>query len=50
MSRARAIEPAGKGSALVLTYQAVMLDEGDRIENREEGWASILAKLGEAFV
>lgn len=43
------IEPAGKGSRLVLTYQAVMLDEGDRIENREEGWASILAKLGEAL-
>ena len=44
------IEPAGKGSTLVLTYQAVMLDEGDRIENREEGWTSILAKLGEALV
>jgi len=43
------IEPAGKGSTLVLTYQAVMLDEGDRIENREEGWASILTKLGDSL-
>ena len=34
----------------MLTYQAVILDEGDRIENREEGWASILGKLGEALV
>ena len=44
------IGPDGSGSKLVLTYQAVMLDEGDRIENREEGWASILAKLGEALI
>ena len=44
------IGPDGSGSQLVLTYQAVMLDEGDRIENREEGWASILAKLGETFL
>ena len=44
------IGPDGSGSTLVLTYQAVMLDEGDRIENREEGWASILAKLGETFL
>jgi uncharacterized protein YndB with AHSA1/START domain len=44
------IEPAGDGSKLVLTYQAVMLDEGDRIEHREEGWTSILDKLGKALI
>jgi uncharacterized protein YndB with AHSA1/START domain len=44
------IEPADKGSLLRLTYQAVLLDEGDRIENREEGWVSILAKLGDALI
>lgn len=40
------IEIAGPGSRLVLTYQAALLDEGDKIEHREEGWRSILDKLG----
>jgi uncharacterized protein YndB with AHSA1/START domain len=44
------IEPAGKGSVRKLTYQAVLLDEGDRIENREEGWVSIPAKLGDSLM
>jgi hypothetical protein len=33
----------------VLTCQAVMLDEGDEIRNREEGGASILDKLGDSL-
>jgi uncharacterized protein YndB with AHSA1/START domain len=40
------IEPAGTGSRLVLTYQAVLLDGGERLANREDGWRSILDKLG----
>jgi len=43
------IEPAGTGSRLVFTYQAVLLDEGERLVNREEGWNSILDKLGVAL-
>ena len=40
------IEPAGTGSRLVLTYQAVLLDGAEVIVNREHGWGSMLDKLG----
>ena len=43
------IDPTGLGSRLVLTYQAVLLDGGDRFANREAGWTSILDKLGAAL-
>jgi uncharacterized protein YndB with AHSA1/START domain len=43
------IEPAGTGSRLAFTYQAVLLDGGERLANREEGWRSILDKLGAAL-
>jgi uncharacterized protein YndB with AHSA1/START domain len=43
------IEPDGFGSRLVLTYQAVLLDGGDKLANREAGWMSILDKLGVAL-
>jgi len=43
------IDPTGAGSRLVLTYQAVLLDGGDVLANREAGWTSILDKLGAAL-
>jgi hypothetical protein len=45
----RSRQLAGRGGALVLTCQGVMLDEGDEIRNREEGGASILDKLGDSL-
>jgi uncharacterized protein YndB with AHSA1/START domain len=43
------IEPAGAGSRLMFTHQAVLLDDGERLANREDGWRSILDKLGAAL-
>jgi uncharacterized protein YndB with AHSA1/START domain len=43
------LSPDGGGTRLVLTEQAVFLDEGDTIALREEGWRSMIDKLGEGL-
>ena len=40
------IEPSGTGSRLVLTYQAVLLDNAEKLANRLRGWGTILDKIG----